>query len=257
VGLAAGDRIGGPTEMSLCLAESIFECQKLDCEDVGERYLQWWKASGFDTGPTAQRVFELVVGGHSFHTAAGMVNIESGGATAGCNPAHRAAPLAMAPWIRSRHLLVSAVKEARLTHKHQLAGAVSAAVVHLCRRLIVDPFWPTAVNVLDELVFSGLPEMGRANRARYESDLNPGGYAPDVLKAALFFVATSPTFSEALERSIEFAGPSNYCPILVGSIGGARWGASAIPEASLEHFDRRSRAELVADSLANCWSERP
>ena len=76
-----GIALAAPPKWLSALAESVFECRKLDCEDVGGRYLEWWKASGFDTGPTAQRVLELVAGGHSFHTAAGMVNIELGGAT--------------------------------------------------------------------------------------------------------------------------------------------------------------------------------
>jgi hypothetical protein len=32
------------------------------------------------------------------------------------------------------------------------------------------------------------------------------------------------TFSQALAQAIGFAGPSNCCPVLIGSIGGARWG---------------------------------
>jgi hypothetical protein len=38
------------------------------------------------------------------------------------------------------------------------------------------------------------------------------------------------TGKEVLQKSIEFAGPANYCPVLVGSLAGARWGASSISD---------------------------
>ena len=71
VGLAAGDRIGGPTGMALQLAASLLEQLRFDRTDIGDRYLAWWKDGGFDTGTTAARVFSLVfAAGGSFEEAA-------------------------------------------------------------------------------------------------------------------------------------------------------------------------------------------
>jgi len=36
------------------------------------------------------------------------------------------------------------------------------------------------------------------------------------------------SFVEAIRTSIKFAGPANYCPVLVGALAGARWGANTI-----------------------------
>lgn len=36
-----------------------------------------------------------------------------------------------------------------------------------------------------------------------------GGYAPDVLQAAIYFVGASTDFTGALEQSLAFAGPDN------------------------------------------------
>ena len=68
--------------------------------------------------------------------------------------------------------------------------------------------------------------------------------------AALHFVGTSGCFAEALERSLAFAGPANYCPVLVGAIAGARWGASAIMPSSLAHVAILPRMTAAADALA-------
>jgi ADP-ribosylglycohydrolase len=59
--------------------------------------------------------------------------------------------------------------------------------------------------------------------AGHEGPGNNGGFAPDVLRAAVYCVGTSGCFAETLERSLAFAGPSNYCPVLVGAIAGSRY----------------------------------
>ena len=90
--------------------------------------------------------------------------------------------------------------------------------------------------------------------AGQEGPGNNGGYAPDVLRAALFFVGTSACFTEALDRSLAFAGLSNYCPVLVGAVAGARWGASAIPPSALAHVDILPRVRATAEALAAGWT---
>jgi hypothetical protein len=102
---------------------------------------------------------------------------------------------------------------ARLTHHDPLAGEVAAAVNKQCRALIRGICWEGALQHCSN--FSG----------QHRPDSN-GGYAPEVLQA-VYYVGTAASFADALERSLAFAGPANYCPVLVGAIGGARWGALA------------------------------
>jgi ADP-ribosylglycohydrolase len=82
---------------------------------------------------------------------------------------------------------------------------------------------------------------------------NNGGFAPDVLRAALYFVGTSACFAEALDRSLAFAGAANYCPVLVGAVAGARWGASAVPQRALAHVAILPGVRATADALAAGW----
>jgi ADP-ribosylglycohydrolase len=84
----------------------------------------------------------------------------------------------------------------------------------------------------------------------------PSGFAPEVLRAALYFVDTSKTFPDALHRAIAFAGSANYCPVLVGAIAGARWGASTIPANDLEHVGILPRIRATAGALSNGWAPR-
>lgn len=72
----------------------------------------------------------------------------------------------------------------------------------------------------------------------------------------VFFEGTSGGFTEALERSVEFAGAANYCPVIVGAISGARWGGAAVPAAALVNVaPLLPRVRAVADALAAGWIE--
>jgi ADP-ribosylglycohydrolase len=174
------------------------------------------------------------------HEATAQVHRDFGGKTAGCNPAHRSSPLATLAALGDDDLPGCALAEARLTHHDPLAGEVAAAVNKLCRSLIRGASWDVALSRCG--LFTGEDEPG-----------NNGGFAPDVLRAALHFVGTSGHFTEALERSLAFAGSANYCPVLVGAIAGSRWGASAIPKPALAHVDNLPRVHAIAEALAAGW----
>ena len=251
LGLAAGDRIGGPVRMAVRVAESLRDNGGVDVSDIGGRYLDWWREGAFDTGPTVAQVLSLVESGVPFEQASLRVHERLGGMTAGCNPAHRIAPLAMWAPLADRALDQAAIAEACLTHRHPLAGEVAAVVAHLCRALIRGVPWSTALGVV---AGGRSPETCRAVEVPHAGELSRGGFAPEVLRSAIHFLDTSDSLSTALARSVDFAGPANYCPVLVGSIGGARWGRSQIEESVLRHLgDLLPRLTTVALALGTGW----
>jgi ADP-ribosylglycohydrolase len=253
LGLAAGDRNGGPVRMALAVAESLRDRGTFDADDIGERYLQWWREGAFDTGATAARVLALSVCGVSLKQALVRADQEARGMTAGCNPAHRAAPIAMSGAIEDSQLAWAARKEAALTHRHPLAGDVAAAVVVLCRALIRGTKWATALALASA---ERISETRSAIETRSVNGLSQSGFAPDALRAAVYFVDTSESFALALNRSIRFAEAPNYCPVLVGSIAGARWGASHIGMDMLAHHETLvPRLRSVADDLVKGWAD--
>ena len=60
LGLAAGDRIGGPIKMAILLADSLISNSAYDSSDVEKRYIEWWNQNGFDTGIVSEKVFSMV-----------------------------------------------------------------------------------------------------------------------------------------------------------------------------------------------------
>lgn len=75
-----------------------------------------FREEGFDTGPVAAGVFRLILAGFPVEEATAQVHRTSGGQTAGCNPAHRASPLAMAEFLVDEDVAQFAAQEAALTH---------------------------------------------------------------------------------------------------------------------------------------------
>jgi ADP-ribosylglycohydrolase len=136
IGLAAGDKIGGPIRMAMRLAESLVACGGFNAADILQRYLAWWHEGAFDTGPVSDRAFALLATGMPVQEATALVHRELGGKTAGCNPAHRSSPLSMLAAIADNDLAAIAMAEAGLTHHDPVGGEIAATVNRLCRALI-------------------------------------------------------------------------------------------------------------------------
>jgi ADP-ribosylglycohydrolase len=216
-GIKAGDTIGGPTAIAAVLAKSVIETSYYDPRLTADRYLDWWRAEGFDTGPVFALVMGARVKGTTTEEAVLHAHETLGGQSAGCNPAHRAPALAVT-LDTDLHGLVEAVKaDAALTHYDPLAGDVAAAVAVLCRVSMDGASWEEAKVAAAD---GRLPETMAAVTANDVSLPTDGGYAPEVLHAAVYFLNRYPPVV-ALATAKTFAGEGNYCPVLVGPVGGA------------------------------------
>ena len=69
----------------------------------------------------------------------------------------------------------------------------------------------------------------------------------------MHFVTEGADFPSALDASLRFAGPANYCPVLVGVLAGARWGQGAIPSGALAHCAHLGRIRAAALRLEQGW----
>jgi hypothetical protein len=98
-----------------------------------------------------------------------------------------------------------------------------------------------------------LPPISQALDGKNSHPLSPGGYAPEVLPAAVHFVTLNECFPDALGDSLDYAGPANYCPVLVGAMAGARWEAPAIPVQRVLDCDLLGRVRDVSNRLATGW----
>jgi ADP-ribosylglycohydrolase len=216
-GLAAGDTIGGPTAIAAVLAKSVIDTGYYDPQLTADRYLDWWRAEGFDTGPVFALVMGARVEGATTEEAVTQAHEALDGQTAGCNPAHRAPALAVTLDTDISGLVEAVRADAALTHHDPLAGDVAAAVAVLCRVLMDGASWEEAKAVAAD---GRLPETVAAIAADSDALPTASGYAPEVLAAAVYFLDRYPV-DVVLTAAKTFAGGANYCPIIVGAIGWA------------------------------------
>ena len=208
-GYISGDKNGGPTELAKILSESLINCNGFNQNDLVKRYYHWWKTDAFDTGPTFAMVFQKVSQGVPIQDASIEVNIALNGKTAGCAPAHRIAPLAAFKNIPTNKLLDYARQEAKITHYHPEAGNCSAVMVLLCRFILEGNSWSESKNLV-----SKYDDLQSTWRNIQNANLNNGGYVLDVMHTAFHFLDKE----DSLNNSLNFAGPANYCPVIVGVI---------------------------------------
>ena len=111
-GYVEGDKNGGPTELAKILHKSLLASDGFKISDLVNRYYHWWDTDAFDTGPTFAMVFQKVSRGVSIEEASKEVDKQLNGATAGCGPAHRIAPIAGYKNIPTDRLISIAREEA-------------------------------------------------------------------------------------------------------------------------------------------------
>eukprot|EP00727_Mastigamoeba_balamuthi_P011499 m51a1_g6972 hypothetical protein (312) ;mRNA; r:104964-105899 len=280
LGLAAGDRNGGPVRMATRLAESLGSLRRFDRADVCARYLAWFRGppyddeAAIDTGNTFASVFSILDADEAVGVDQAAARVYARWTAAGINAAHRNAVLGAAPpaVVGDAELADAAASESRMTHLHPLSVACSVAACACVRALVRGADWAAAVRAAcDAATRIGSRDVAEALerdlRAGYGADGDQGpqgfglradGYAPSVLRAALWFIGRHSSLDEALSASLDFSGPANFCPVLVGSIGGARWGEAAVTDAALRKVDpallRRVRAAAAA--LAAGWQSQ-
>lgn len=204
LGLAAGDRIGGPTAMALCLAESLASEKAFSPARVLQTYWAWWRKDGRDSGPTVTSVFRSMDAGIGNPQAVLQAHMQAGGRSAGCNPLHRCPPLALASFVPDDLLMEMVHEDASLTHHDPLAGHVAAAGALVLRGLIKGLDW---LETIAWARMSDGPELARWLQPP-DNPAQPDGFAPNVLRAAVYFVGRSGSLDEALRNSMAFAGPA-------------------------------------------------
>lgn len=208
-GYLKSDKNGGPTRLAKILSESLITCNGFDKDDLVKRYLDWWDNGAFDTGPTFAMVFEKISNGVSTKDASFEVDKYLKGATAGCGPVHRIAPLASFKIIPTNQIIEIAREEAKITHYHPDAGNCSAIMALLCRYIIEGHSWDDC----KKLIINN-DQISTTWNSIKNSNLHNGGYVLDVMHSALYFLEQE----DSLKKSLIFAGPANYCPIIVGII---------------------------------------
>ncbi|WP_345820599.1 ADP-ribosylglycohydrolase family protein [Methylobacterium fujisawaense] len=239
------------TAMSLCLADSLLACDGLDERDLMERFCRWYElgensctGSCFDIGITTRKALE------SFRRTDNPVAGPVDPRTAGNGSIMRLAPVALRFGNDNDRLKDAARRQSYVTHgaDESVDGCDALAVVLaslIGGKPLSDvlsasygPFCPGIQAIIDG-----------SWRGRARSDIRSSGYVIDSLESALWCVAETSNFRDAVLLAVNLGDDADTVGAITGQIAGAAYGLSSIPEEWFARLAWNARLATTAEQL--------
>jgi hypothetical protein len=206
-GISDGDTIGGPFAMASLVAKALAN-DPYDFDALDKAYRDYYDSGSFDSGPTFEKVHELMANGYTRNDAVEETHKLFNRSTAGCNPMHRFMVVAGLDDLPYDDLDDMARRDAGLTHYDATAGLCSSVSVRILRQCLSGEKLTDAASAVSS-------ELSSNEQKVFDIPMGNSGYGPEVLVSAIELVGEG---KSGLARSIEFAGPNNYCPPVVGAL---------------------------------------
>ena len=177
--------------------------------------------------------------------------------SAGNGSLMRLSPVALRFWHDRPRLVATAAEHSRTTHGAEEAVGACRAFAELLADAIAGR--PRA-DVLAPRRFEGSPAIARVMtgswRGRARETIRSSGYVVHTLEAALWSVARTGDFRNAVLRAANLADDADTVAAVTGQLAGALYGLSGIPDRWLERVAWKDRLleaaqRLVSASLPN------
>ena len=244
------------TAMALALADSLAATGTLDVRDLMDRFVRWWRHGDYshtgecdDIGNTTLDALDRYR--QTGNPLAGSTDPRS----AGNGSLMRLAPVAIRWWNDRPRLVEAAAEQSRCTHGAEEAVDACRAFAELLADAIAGS--PRA-DVLAPRPFQGAAAIARilagSWRGRARDAISSSGYVVDTLEAALWSVARTGNFRNAVLLAANLADDADTVAAVAGQLAGALYGLDGIPDTWLERVawnDRLLAAgrRLLAPSL--------
>jgi len=229
--LPAGS-ITDDTEMALALAESLLTRQQLDPDDVGARFLDWFKRHPSDIGIHTTNVLVSIAHGAAWEIAAVKVQ-QHYPESAGNGSVMRCWPVAVMCWQDEETLDNWSRLQSRVTHVHEECIAGCAFINSMIAQMVKgtspkDAYDYSCKNVR---MPASLLQVIRLAPHRKRDELRNTGWVRHTIESALWGLLNTDTFEEALVQVINLGEDADTAGTVVGALAGAAYGLDAIPNA--------------------------
>ncbi len=239
------------TSMALALADSLAASEALDCRDLMDRFVRWWLAGDyshtgecFDIGNTTLAALDRYQ--QTGEPLAGSTDPRS----AGNGSLMRLAPVALRFWQDRARLIAAAADQSRTTHGAEEAVDACRAFAELLAEAIAGS--PRA-ELLAPTRFEGAAAIARIMagswRGRPRHEISSSGYVVDTLEAALWSVARTGNFRNAVLLAANLADDADTVAAVTGQLAGALYGLSGIPGEWLERVVWKDRLLAAGQRL--------
>ena len=220
------------TSMALCLADSLIAKGGLDGHDLLTRFVDWWRngtnsvtGACFDIGITTRESLG------SFEQSGVLTAGPEDRRQAGNGSLMRLAPVAIFCMGDAAQAEEMAAAQSETTHP----APVAHDACRLFARMLVEAIDGTAKGeVLSPREWTGTPEVGSIARGDWRekerAQIRSTGYSIDTLEAAIWCVARSESFEDAVILAANLGDDSDTVAAVTGQLAGAIWGLAGIPE---------------------------
>jgi ADP-ribosyl-[dinitrogen reductase] hydrolase len=243
------------TSLAICLAESLIACGGHDPADQLRRYLDWYRTGTnsstgvcFDIGITTRLALERF-------EATGRTDVaDPSESAAGNGSLMRLAPVSL---VAATAEQAASLGAASSTTTHAAPQAVDA-----CRVVAVALFDAIAGAPPEQVLDLGRLSAGSLHPAvaeviagsyleREPPEIEASGYVVRTLEAALWAVAATDSFRDAVLRAVNLGDDADTVGAVAGQLAGAIYGEAAIPEAWRSQLFEAERIRALADELAD------
>ena len=239
------------TAMAFALADSLAATGTLDCGDLMDRFVRWsrhgeYSCTGdcFDIGVTTREALSRYR--RTGDPLAGSTDPWS----AGNGSLMRLAPVALRFWNDRPRLVSAAAEQSRTTHAADEAVDACRAFAELLADAIAGA--PRA-DLLAPRRFDGQPEVIRilagSWRGRPRHRIRSSGYVIHTLEAALWSVARTGDFRNAVLLAANLADDADTVAAVTGQLAGALYGLTGIPQPWLDRLAWKDRLLAAAERL--------
>lgn len=202
------------TSMTIATCDSIRECGKIDIRDMYQKFCDWYHndeyaiGSLFDIGGTTARALATGKGADS--------EISNGNGSL-----MRILPLAFTDASDEEIEAVSAI-----THAHQISRRACVLYVSIARSLLNGETLKAAIRKLDtEPPFHRLGSIFSLD----VTEINSSGYVVDTLEAALWSLANSDNYRDAVLTAVHLGDDTDTVGAVTGGLAGILYGFDGIP----------------------------
>jgi len=241
------------TELALCIARSLLECETFDGQDVADRFYEWYETGPFDIGlMTADALREYGRGTSWQDVGRNVWQHRQEGSNAGNGSLMRCAPYAIAFADDSRMLPRVSKQSSAITHYDPRCTYGCAVLNETIAGYLRDENAPLA-TALDRVGGDAPDELVEALRVvpdRIDDDqLNATGYVVHTLQTALHDALTANSIEEAIVTVVNRGGDTDTVGAVTGAVAGARFGDDSLPDRWLDVLEYRDDLELLAEAL--------
>ena len=231
------------TAMALALADSLVATGTLDVRELMDRFVRWWQHGDYshtgecdDIGNTTLDALDRYQ--QTGNPLAGSTDPRS----AGNGSLMRLAPVAVRWWNDRPRLVEAAAEQSRTTHGAEEAVDACRAFAELLADAIAGS--PRA-DVLAPRPFEGAAAIARilagSWRGRARDTIRSSGYVVDTLEAAMWSVARTGNFRNAVLLAANLADDADTVAAVAGQLAGALYGLDGIPATWLERVAWKDR----------------